>query len=331
MLMLTGAMTMVSAFGVYIIFRTAPPEVKTYQNRHGPKERRWAKRLLSILLPIGVLLGAVAGISMGIHFFFIILGFCLLPPGIMAFLDNGKVNNRDQEVAAFLRSLGNVTASLGTTVGASLEKIDRRSLGTLEPTIRRLQIRLRKQISPEKSWDAFRDEAGSELISRATRMFVDGVSLGGPPERVGAIAAEYSMDAALMRARRNVSAAPFAFLVVPLHFAMTALMVFVLEIMRAFNTRITEASEALSSQSGGSGMSLLPDLPVFQPHDISMLSHLTLVALVSMTISNALAPKFALGGHPIIVALFGAITCIMTGFNMFLIPPIASRVMLPSA
>ena len=75
---------------------------------------------------------------------------------------------------------------------------------------------------------------------------------------------------------------------------------------------------------------MLPDLPVFQPQDVSMLSHLTLVALVSMAISNALAPKFALGGHGINIAFFGAMTCLMTGFNKFLIPPIASRVMLPS-
>ena len=161
-------------------------------------------------------------------------------------------------------------------------------------------------------------------------MFVDGVALGGPPEQVGAIAAEYAMDSALMRARRSVSAAPFAFLVIPLHFAMTALTVFVLEIMKAFNTRITEASATLVSQSGESGLALLPALPVFQAQNISLLSYLTLTALISMTISNAFAPKFALGGHFTIVAFFGSITCIMSGLNMLIIPPVAERVMLPS-
>ena len=161
-------------------------------------------------------------------------------------------------------------------------------------------------------------------------MFVDGVSLGGPPDRVGTIAAEYSMDSALMRSRRSVAAAPFAFLVIPLHFAMTGLMVFVLEIMRAFNDRISEASAQLQAQSGGSGLSLLPSLPVFQAHDITMLSVLTIVALISMTLSNSLAPKFAMGGHPIVAALFGGITCVMTGFNMLVIPPIASSIMLPT-
>ncbi len=205
---LTGATTMVSTFGVYIIYRIAPYEVKTYQNRRGPKERRWAKRLFYTAAPAGFLLGAVVGFTHGFHFFLILFGISLLPCGVMAWLDNAKVNNRDQEVAPFLRSLGNVTASLGTTVAAALDKIDRRALGTLDPTIRHLQIRLRKRISPERSWDAFRDEAGSELVSRATRMFVDGVALGGPPERVGAISAEFGMDAALMRARRAVAAPP---------------------------------------------------------------------------------------------------------------------------
>ena len=132
-----------------------------------------------------------------------------------------------------------------------------------------------------------------------------------------------------MRARRAVSAAPFAFLVVPLHFAMTGLMVFVLEIMRAFSFRIAESRATLDLQTEGSGLSLLPPLPIFQDQDIGMLTVLTLVALMSMAISNALAPKFAMGGHVITLALFGGLTCVMTGFNMMVIPPIAVRVMLP--
>ena len=322
--MLTMATTIVSGFGVFIIYRIAPYEITTYQSRGSPKERKLAKRLFYAVVPFGVLFGGVVGFTFGFQFFLLLLGASLLPSGIMAWIDNGKVNKRDQEVAPFLRSLGNVTASLGTTIGAALDKIDRRALGNLEPAIRRLQIRLRKQISPEKSWDAFRDEAGSELINRSTRMFVDGVSLGGPPDWVGAICAEFGMDAALMRARRLGAAAPFAFLVVPLHYAMTGLMVFVLEIMKSFNSRISESAAVLEAQSEGSGLSLLPSLPVFQPHDLGLLSTLTMVALMSMTISNALTPKFALGGHTLIVAFFGGITLIMTGFNLMVIPPVAS-------
>ena len=327
-IMLTSTMVMVSAFGVYIIYRTAPYEVKTYQNNSGPVERVWAKRLFYALVPASILIGIFLGYIYGFHYFLFSLGIALFPSGFMAWMDNGKVNQRDQEAATFVRSLGNVTASLGTTLGAALIKIDRRYLGSLEPSIRRLQVRLSRGINTQKCWDAFRDEVGSELMNRTSRMFVDGVSLGGPPEKVGAIAAEYSQDAATMRARRMVSAAPFSFLVIPLHFAMTGLMTFVLEIIRAFNTRIEIASAELAAQSGDGAMGLLPDLPIFQTQDMTLMSNITLVALISMTVSNALAPKFALGGHSLIVGVFGSITCLMTAFNMAVIPPIAAQVML---
>ena len=133
----------------------------------------------------------------------------------------------------------------------------------------------------------------------------------------------------MMRSRRVVSAAPFAFLTIPLHFAMTGLMVFVLEIMNAFNQRIGMAVAELDSNSRGAGMGSASTLPVFQQQDLALLSTMTTVALMSMTIGNALTPKFALGGHPLNTALFGAITFLMTAFNMLVIPTIASGFLLP--
>ena len=138
------------------------------------------------------------------------------------------------------------------------------------------------------------------------------------------------MDASLMRSRRAVSAMPFAFLTIPLHFAMTGLMVFVLEIMVAFNTRITMALDEMESISGGTGIDSVASLPFFQEHDMGMLTVMTTIALVSMTISNALAPKFAMGGHALNAAFFGGITCMMTGFNLYVIPKVAGGLLVQS-
>ena len=183
--LMTTAVCVVSAFGVYIIFRTAPSETLNYRNRQGPKILRWAKRSFFMLVPASVLIGVFLAFNYGFPWFLICVGIALAPPGLLAWLDSGRVNKTDQEVATFIRSLGNVTASLGTTLSGSLAKIDRRSLGTLEPYIRRLQVRLQRQISPENSWDAFRDEVGSQLMNRTTRMFVDGVALGGGGPQTG--------------------------------------------------------------------------------------------------------------------------------------------------
>ena len=50
---LTFTMFTVTAFGVYIIYRTSPYEIKTYKNRKGPIERQWAVRLFKLLTAKG--------------------------------------------------------------------------------------------------------------------------------------------------------------------------------------------------------------------------------------------------------------------------------------
>ena len=178
-LMLTSTMFMVTGFGVYIIYRTSPYEAKTYQNKKGPRERQLAVRFFYLFVPAGAVVGLAAGFALGLEFALLIIGISLLPCGIMAWLDDGRIDKLDQETSSFIRALGNVAASLGTTTANALDKLDRRSMGNLEPYIQRLQVRLRSNISSEKCWDAFRDEVGAELMNRTTRMYVDGVTLGG--------------------------------------------------------------------------------------------------------------------------------------------------------
>lgn len=327
-IVLAFTMFSVTGMGVFIIYRTSPYEIKTYKYKYGPKTREMAIKFFYYFVPAGACLALIIAFAWGLGPAFLLLGFALLPSGFMAWRDDQQLDKIDQETSTFIRSLGNVSASLGSTVANALRKLDKASMGTLEPYIERLQIRLSSNISPDKCWDAFRDECGAELMNRTTRIFADGVALGGSPEIVGALAAEYSMDAALMRSRRNVSAAPFAFLTIPLHFAMTGLMIFILEIMKSFNDRITQAVLDLEAQTSGGTLAALPALPVFQPHNMTMITVLTMCALVAYTISNALAPKFAKGGHPLNIAGFGAITCILTGFNLVIVPPIASGILL---
>ena len=85
------------------------------------------------------------------------LGLCVMPVGIYAYIDDAKVSRIDEELSKFLRSLGNVTEALGATLSVAMTKIDRRSLATLEPYVKRLQSRLRSQIKPKLCWDKFVD------------------------------------------------------------------------------------------------------------------------------------------------------------------------------
>ena len=109
-------------------------------------------------------------------------------------------------------------------------------------------------------------------MNYSTKMFTDGVALGGSPNRLGEVVSVYAMDTAVMRDRRVLTSAPFAFLIIPLHFEMTGLMVFVMEIIQAFNDRIAATTEQLAAQSGGSGLDIAQSLPVFRDQDLSMMA-----------------------------------------------------------
>ncbi len=282
--------------------------------------------MLMIFGPLGALMALYLAATSGIGLAFLAFGLSLLPAGIYAYIDDMKVSQLDQEASKFLRSMGNVAESLGTTLSSAMTKIDRRSLGSLEPYVKRLQSRLRSRITPNLCWDRFMDETGSELIHRSTRMFVDGVSLGGSPERVGAVASDYAMSIALLRARRHVTALPFAYLTIPLHGAMTGLLIFVLEIMVAFNGKLNTATEELLAQGGNSAASI-PNLHVFNPQDMSQTSLITMGAVIVLTVANTLAPKFATGGHRLKLAFYGSIMCTLTGINLIIIPPVAAMVL----
>jgi archaellum biogenesis protein FlaJ (TadC family) len=60
---------------------------------------------------------------------------------------------------------------------------------------------------------------------------------------------------------------------------------------------------------------------------MTMISNLTMAALIAYTISNSLAPKFAKGGHPMNIATFGFITCILTGINLLVVPIVAGGIL----
>ena len=181
-----------------------------------------------------------------------------------------------------------MSESLGTTLSAAMGKLDQRSLGTLEPYVKRLQTRLRRRIIPRICWERFTDETGSELASRSTRMFVDGVSLGGSPAKVADVASEYALSISLLRARRYVTSTPFAYLCIPLHGAMTGLLVFVLEIMSSFNEKMSVATDELS---GTSAASQIPNMAVFQPQDMSQIALLTMGAVMVLTITTPWHPS----------------------------------------
>lgn len=319
---------LIAAVGAFVIYKATPYEVKMYKGRHGPWERRWAIRLFWLMLPLSVAIGVFLLPRVGMGVVLLVVGVALIPSGLLAFLDDLKVNTLDKDISSFIRALGTVTASLHSTIGVALNGLDRRSVGKLEPYVRRLQTRLDYHLDPDLCWEKFRDETGSELINRTTRMFVDGAKLGGEPDKVSEMASDYARNIALLRDRRHMTASNFAYVIIPLHGTMVSLLIFVLEIMKLFNSQLTGMITSLQAEAAPSNIfAAIPTLPFFQMKDLTFISYMFQGVIIGLTLVNSIAPRLATGGHLVKSAFYASIMCILSGLSLLVIPLIAQKLL----
>ena len=330
-LIVGGSMFMIISGGVFLIMRTAPYEQMTYDGETGgPPDRQKARFFARILGPLGLALASVVGLFGGIGLALVVFGVFLLPAGWFARADAKKVQVIDTEVTMFIRSLGTVAGATASTLSTALANLDLRSLGSLEPHVIRLRTRLTSQLPTKLSWERFKSETGNELLARSADMLVDATELGGAAEEVGEIAGSYTSSIAELREMRHLASSSFVFLVIPLHVAMSGLLLFILEIVATFDDKLREVATELSESSQSAASSAAggtASLDLFQSQDLTLISGMITMAILSMTVANALAPKFAAGGHDLKIATNLSLTCILSGFNMIVVPAVAGSLL----
>ena len=324
-IIIVGAtMFLITSGGVYIILRTAPYEQTTYEgDTDGPPDRATAKFLFRVLGPMGLMLGLTAGLVWGVGFGLLALGAFLFPIGYYANRDDQRVRAIDQEVPTFIRSLGSIAGTTNTTLGSALNHLDLQSMGSLEPHIMRLRTRVRSELPAEMSWERFKTDSGNELLRRSTEMMVDGVEMGGNGEEIGEIASSYATTVSESRQVRLMAASTFSFLVIPMHAAMTALLLFILQIVHTFDEKLFEVAAGAGASATGS----IPGLDIFKSQDLTLITAVITMVILVLTAANALAPKFAAGGHSLKIASTLSIMCFISGVNMILVPKVAGSLL----
>ena len=321
------AMFFITAVGVYVILRSAPYEQKTYTGANGgPLDRRIAKLLLMIMGTGGLLIALILGIVFGVGAALLSFGLFILPAGYFASKDDRKVSKIDSEIALFVRNLGITAAAKKGTLSAAIRDMDLKSMGSLEPYIARLRYRLAARIPTDLCWEEFKAETGSELVRRSTGMLVEGAEMGGDPEEVSEIAAMYATSVSEMRDLRRLTASSFTFLALPMHASMSGLLMFILTIITSFNNKLEEVSTGLLEQTVASGSSVAmgSGLDIFNTQDLGLTTAVVTSVILVLTVANALAPKFAAGGNNLKLVQSFSLTCLISGINFLLIPPMAT-------
>jgi len=107
--------------------------------------------------------------------------------GLFAETVEARVKRREDNYAAFVRSLGSSLAAKGGSLREVLKKLMAHNFGPLTTQVHNLFARLTWRLHDVLAWKHFSAESGSNLIEKFNAMFIEGIRAGGKPQAVGEI------------------------------------------------------------------------------------------------------------------------------------------------
>ena len=311
-----------TAVGVWLIWVVSPKE-KTTLSWPGSKGQKTIARFFKPVMGVAIAVGIfflISGQNVGVAL--LIIAVVVYPLGYIVGKDEKRIAKVDDEMGTFLRSLGGVCAALGTTVNASLDRLDLNAINYLRSSVKNLHTRLTAGIKPKLSWSKFIDETGSELSNRAIGMFYDAIEVGGSAGQAGQHAAMFANRLSLLRARRRTVAQPFRWLVVVMHTCVVVILVFVTEVIVAFGGMLSQAQDSLPTNSAGYTIDALSS---FNLSGLDMMQHMVMPLVLIFTFANALVPALAEGGSKYKILSNLGITAAISGICLLVLPAMANQ------
>jgi flagellar protein FlaJ len=119
------------------------------------------------------------------------------------------VKRRDENYAAFIRSLGGAAAARCGSIEDVLRPLTAHDFGPLTRDISRLFKRIKTHINSLMAWELFSAETGSNLINRFTRMFTEAIYKGGNTNECGEIINNNFIELINLRRKRYHSTSTF--------------------------------------------------------------------------------------------------------------------------
>jgi len=221
----------------------------------------------------------------------------------------------------------------GTTAVYALATIDTKSLVVLEPLVQSVYSKMNLGLDNKQIWDKFIGESGSNLIYKYLNIYLDTVTLGGPPEPIGTVVGSSMLEQTLLREKKDMHARSFIILLVPMHVAMAGIFVVLYRIMvvltgsvsvmmNKFQATSAAAGGGAASTGGISASNALGGMSMFTNFPEKEMGAYVLICLTIITISNIFAARIVGGGDRYMFYFYAALFCSLTGI-VLLVAPIA--------
>ena len=130
----------------------------------------------------------------------------LLAPALLTLQEETRVRRRDDAFPEFIRAFGGTAQARAQEPSAMVKALSGIDFGALDDSISNLEKRLSMRIDSDYSWDWFAADNNSMLVSRFTRVFIEGSSSTGEAGLVGDMVSQSTTSLLGLRQRRQISA-----------------------------------------------------------------------------------------------------------------------------
>jgi flagellar protein FlaJ len=328
-----GIVLVICVGGNVLMYQSVPYDAKSHGlTGRASKEQQTIHSMERIIVPLtigAVVIMGLLGVSAGL--IYLLIGILMAPLGLIGFIDDANITVRDTDFSTFIRSFGAIMGGQGTTAVYALATIDRKSLTALEPLINAVYSQMNLGLDSRQIWDKFIADSGSNLINKYLNIYLDTITLGGPPEPIGTVVGSSILEQTLLREKKDMHARSFIILLVPMHCAMAGILIALYRIMVVLTGSVGTMMEQFQQQSAsasgsiaGGGMSAggaLGGLTMFSNFPEQEMGTFVVICLTIITVSNIIAARVVGGGDRYMFYFYTAIFCILTGM-MLLVTPI---------
>jgi flagellar protein FlaJ len=130
----------------------------------------------------------------------------MLIPALMIRREERQVLRRDETYPDFIRALGGTAQARSSEPSATIKALRGIDFGMLDRSIDRLEKRLSTRIDSDRAWDYFNADTNSAVISRYTRIYIEGSQSSGKPADTAEMVSRSVGSLLSLRRRRALSA-----------------------------------------------------------------------------------------------------------------------------
>ncbi len=130
----------------------------------------------------------------------------LLIPAALVRREENQIQRRDETYPDFIRALGGTAQARNYEPSATIKALRGIDFGMLDNSIDRLEKRLSTRIDSDRAWDYFTADTNSAVISRYTRIYLEGAQSSGKPAETAEMVSRSVGNLLSLRNRRSLSA-----------------------------------------------------------------------------------------------------------------------------